>query len=101
MATDEFPRHGTTTETLGKLKPAFVRDGTGTVTAGNASGLNGGAAAVVLVSKSAATKIGCHAPLTRVVSWAHAGIEPSVMGLGPIPAVKKAVSFSTLQILCS
>ena len=92
VSTDEFPRHGTTSETLGKLRPAFIRDGTGTVTAGNASGLNDGAAAVVLVSKSAATEIGCSEPLARVVSWAQAGVDPSVMGLGPIPAVRKAVS---------
>ena len=92
VSTDEFPRHGTTSETLGKLRPVFIRDGTGTVTAGNASGLNDGAAAVVLVSKSAATEIGCSEPLARVVSWAQAGVDPSVMGLGPIPAVRKAVS---------
>ncbi|CAI8021562.1 Acetyl-CoA acetyltransferase, cytosolic [Geodia barretti] len=91
VSTDEFPRHGTTSETLGKLRPAFIRDGTGTVTAGNASGLNDGAAAVVLVSKSAATEIGCSEPLARVVSWAQAGVDPSVMGLGPIPAVRKAL----------
>lgn len=93
---DEFPRHGTTTETLGKLKPAFVKDGTGTVTAGNASGLNDGAAAVVLVAKSAVEKLNCSSPpLGRVVSWAQAGVDPSVMGLGPIPAVRKAVSSSS------
>jgi acetyl-CoA C-acetyltransferase len=91
VSADEFPRHGTTPETLGKLRPAFVRDGTGTVTAGNATGLNDGAAAVVLVSKSAATKMGCSGPLARVVSWAQAGVDPSVMGLGPIPAVRKAL----------
>lgn len=91
VATDEFPRHGTTTTTLGKLRPAFVTDGSGTVTAGNASGLNDGAAAVVLTSKSAAVELGCSAPLARIVSWAHAGVDPSVMGLGPIPAVTKAV----------
>ena len=92
MSVDEFPRHGTTTETLGKLKPAFIRDGTGTVTAGNASGLNDGAAAVVLMARSAVAEVGCSTPLARVVSWAQAGIDPSVMGLGPIPAVRKAVS---------
>ena len=94
VSTDEFPRYGTTAGTLGKLRPAFIKDGTGTVTAGNASGLNDGAAAVVLISKSAASELGCHAPLARVVSWAQAGIDPSVMGLGPIPAVRKAVSAS-------
>ena len=92
MSTDEFPWHGTTAETLGNLRPAFVKDGSGTVTAGNASGLNDGAAAVVLVSKSAADELGCSTPLARIVSWSQAGIDPSVMGLGPIPAVTKAVS---------
>ena len=92
VSTDEFPRHGTNAATLGKLRPAFVKDGTGTVTAGNASGLNDGAAAVVLVSKSVMAELGCSAPLARIVSWAQAGIDPSVMGLGPIPAVTKAVS---------
>ena len=92
VTADEFPRHGTTAETLGKLRPAFIKDGTGTVTAGNASGLNDGAAAVVLASKSAAATLGCSAPLSRIVSWAQAGVDPSVMGLGPIPAVTKAVS---------
>lgn len=94
VSSDEFPRHGTTTETLGKLKPAFIKDGSGTVTAGNASGLNDGAAAIVLVSKSMASQLGCPAPLARVVSWAQAGVDPSVMGLGPIPAIRKAVSMS-------
>ena len=92
MSADEFPRHGTTAEMLGKLRPAFIKDGSGSVTAGNASGLNDGAAAVVLVSKSVASELGCSAPLARVVSWAQAGIDPSVMGLGPIPAITKAVS---------
>ena len=99
VSADEFPRHGTTPETLGKLRPAFVRDGTGTVTAGNASGLNDGAAVVVLVSKSAAIKMGCSGPLARVVSWAQAGVDPSVMGLGPIPAVRKAVSTIRYQFV--
>ena len=93
MSSDEFPRHGTTTETLGKLRPAFIKDGTGTVTAGNSSGLNDGAAAVVLVSRSAAAELGFSPPLARIVSWAQAGTSPSVMGLGPIPAVRKVVSF--------
>lgn len=95
VTSDEFPRHGTTATTLQRLRPAFIKDGSGTVTAGNASGLNDGAAAVVLVSKSAASELGCSAPLCRVVSWAQAGIDPSVMGLGPVPAVTKAVSYYT------
>ena len=78
-------------DALSRLKPAFIQDGSGTVTAGNASGLNDGAAAVVLASRSAVAELGCHAPLARLVSWAQAGVEPSVMGLGPITAIKKAV----------
>ncbi|KAL5457404.1 hypothetical protein EMCRGX_G034656 [Ephydatia muelleri] len=88
---DEFPRHGTTVETLSKLKPAFASDGTGTVTAGNSSGMNDGAAAVVLASKDKVQELQC-TPLARVVSWAQAGVDPSVMGLGPIPAIQKALS---------
>lgn len=99
---DEFPRHGTTVETLAKLKPAFVKDGSGTVTAGNASGINDGAAAVVVASKKTAAQLGCTDPLARVVSWAQAGVDPSVMGLGPIPAIKKAVGGALcLSISCN
>lgn len=90
MEVDEFPRHGTTVDTLSKLRPAFVSDGTGTVTAGNASGMNDGAAAVVLASGAVVQDLQC-TPLARVVSWAQAGVDPSVMGLGPIPAIEKAV----------
>ena len=93
MATDEFPRHGTSLEGLSRLKPAFLQDGSGTVTAGNASGINDGAAAVVLVSGSSLADLGCHAPLARIVCWAQAGVNPSVMGLGPIPAIQIAVCF--------
>ena len=92
MDTDEFPRHGTTAETLGKLRPAFIKDGSGTVTAGNASGINDGAAAVVLASKEAANQLGCSTPLAKIVSWAQVGVDPSIMGMGPAPAIKKAVS---------
>ena len=95
MDTDEFPRHGSSVEVLGRLKPAFIKDGTGSVTAGNASGINDGAAAVVIASKEAASEFlrgGSVAPLARIVSWAQAGVDPSVMGLGPIPAVRSAVS---------
>ena len=91
MDSDEFPRHGTTVEVLGKLRPAFVKDGSGTVTAGNASGLNDGAAVVVLASAESAAKLGAPV-LARVVSWAQAGVDPSIMGMGPEPAVKAAVS---------
>ena len=73
-------------EDMAKLKPAFKKDGS--VTAGNASGINDGAAAVVLMERSAAEKRGAK-PLARLVAYAHAGVEPQVMGLGPIPAVKR------------
>ncbi len=85
---DEYPRHGTTTDTLAKLRPAFDKEGT--VTAGNASGINDGAAAIVLVSSDEAEKRGLK-PLARIASWATAGVEPSIMGSGPIPASRKAL----------
>ncbi len=85
---DEYPRHGTTTETLGKLRPAFNKEGT--VTAGNASGINDGAAAIVLTSSDQAKSRGLN-QLARIASWATAGVEPSVMGSGPIPASRKAL----------
>jgi acetyl-CoA C-acetyltransferase len=85
---DEYPRHGTTAETLAKLRPAFVKEGT--VTAGNASGINDGAAALVLMSGEAAGKKGVK-PLARIASWATAGVDPAVMGSGPIPASRKAL----------
>jgi acetyl-CoA C-acetyltransferase len=85
---DEYPRAGTTVDVLSKLRPAFSKDGT--VTAGNASGINDGAAAVVLMSAAEATRRGI-APLARIVSWATAGVDPAVMGTGPIPASRKAL----------
>jgi acetyl-CoA C-acetyltransferase len=88
VETDEYPRPGTTSETLGKLRPAFVGDGT--VTAGNASGINDGAAALVLMSREEAEKRGVE-PLGRIASWATAGVDPAVMGSGPIPASRKAL----------
>ena len=91
MSADEFPRHGTTAEKLAALKPAFIKDGSGTVTAGNASGLNDGAAAVVLMSAGEMRKRGIEAPLARIVSWAQAGVDPKIMGTGPIPAIRNAV----------
>jgi acetyl-CoA C-acetyltransferase len=87
--TDEFPRHGTTLETLAKLKPAFVRDG-GSVTAGNASGINDGAAAMVLMSADEAKKRGIK-PLATIVSWATTGVDPKVMGIGPVTASQAAL----------
>ncbi len=86
--TDEYPKHGTTAETLAKLRPAFDKEGT--VTAGNASGINDGAAAVVLMGEDEAARRGVK-PLARVVSWATAGVDPAIMGTGPIPASRKAL----------
>jgi acetyl-CoA C-acetyltransferase len=85
---DEYIRHGATIDAMQKLKPAFDKDGT--VTAANASGLNDGAAAAVLMTEAEAEKRGI-TPLVRVVSWATAGVDPSIMGTGPIPASKKAL----------
>src|SRR5688572_25277221 len=87
--TDEHPRAGTTAESLGKLKAAF-KDG-GSVTAGNASGLNDGAAALVIASAGAAEAEGV-APIGRIVSYASAAVDPRVMGIGPVPAVRKALA---------
>src|SRR6516164_3214531 len=85
---DEHPKHGTTLDTIAKLRPAFAKDGT--VTAANASGINDGAAAVVLMKASEAAKRG-KTPLARIVSWAHAGVDPAIMGTGPIPASRAAL----------
>jgi acetyl-CoA C-acetyltransferase len=86
---DEYPKHGTTAESLAKLRPAF--DKAGTVTAGNASGINDGAAALVLMTDKEAATRGLK-PLARIVSWATAGVEPAVMGSGPIPASRAALA---------
>ena len=85
---DEHPKHGTTVEVLAKLRPAFAKDGT--VTAGNASGINDGAAAVVLMTAAEAAKRGL-TPLARIASWAQAGVDPAFMGTGPIPASRRAL----------
>ncbi|HEX2654860.1 MAG TPA: acetyl-CoA C-acetyltransferase [Xanthobacteraceae bacterium] len=85
---DEFPRHGTTLESVAKLKPAFEKEGT--VTPANASGINDGAAALVLMRASQAAKEG-RKVLARIVSWAQAGVDPSIMGTGPIPASRAAL----------
>ncbi|XP_072265417.1 acetyl-CoA acetyltransferase, cytosolic [Pyxicephalus adspersus] len=90
VKTDEFPRHGSTLEAMAKLKPYFLKDGTGTVTPANASGINDGAAAVVLMRQSEANRRHL-SPLARIVCTAQAGLDPSVMGVGPIPAIRKAV----------
>ncbi len=86
--TDEYPKKGVTLEALAKLRPAFEKDGT--VTAGSASGINDGAAAVVLMKASEAAKLG-KTPLARIVSWAQAGVDPAIMGTGPIPASRAAL----------
>jgi len=89
VSADEYPKPDTTMEILGKLRPAFAKDGS--VTAGNASGINDGAAAVVVMSAAEAAKRGI-TPLARIVSWATAGVDPSIMGTGPIPASRKALA---------
>lgn len=86
--TDEHPKHGTTIESVGKLRAAFAKDGT--VTAGNASGINDGAAALVLMTADEAAKRGLK-PLARIAGWAHAGVDPQIMGTGPIPASRAAL----------
>ncbi len=85
---DEFPKHGTTLDGISKLRPAFAKDGT--VTAANASGINDGAAAVVLMKASEAANEN-RKVLARIVSWAHAGVDPAIMGTGPIPASRAAL----------
>jgi len=85
---DEFPRHGTTAETLAKLRPAFKKDGS--VTAGNASGINDGAAAVMVMTERRAKALGL-TPMARIVSYANAGVDPKIMGTGPIPATRKCL----------
>jgi acetyl-CoA C-acetyltransferase len=86
--TDEYPKHGTTLEGISKLRPAFDKEGG--VTAANASGLNDGAAAIVLMSAAQAAKEG-KTVLARIASWAHAGVDPKIMGTGPIPASRAAL----------
>jgi acetyl-CoA C-acetyltransferase len=92
--TDEHPRPGTTAESLGKLKPAFKKEGS--VTAGNASGINDGAAALVVTRAGRAERLGLR-PLARVVSYASAAVDPKVMGIGPVPAVRKALEKASLS----
>jgi len=92
--TDEHVRKGAKIEDMAKLRPAFKKDGS--VTAGNASGINDGAAAIVMMERAAAEKQGLK-PLARLVAYAHAGVEPQVMGLGPIPAVKRVFEKSGLK----
>jgi acetyl-CoA C-acetyltransferase len=87
--TDEFVRMGATLDALAKLRPAFTKDGT--VTAGNASGINDGAAVVVLMTAAEAAKRGI-TPLARIAGWATAGVDPKIMGIGPVPASQKALA---------
>lgn len=93
--TDEHPRAGTKIEALAKLKPAFKKDGT--VTAGNASGINDGAAAILVTSAEAAAAMNMK-PLVKILSYASAGVDPKVMGLGPIPSTRKALEKAGLSI---
>jgi acetyl-CoA C-acetyltransferase len=93
--TDEYPRFGATIEALAKLKPAFKKDGT--VTAGNASGINDGAAAVLVMSKEKADELGIK-PLATIVGFASAGVDPKIMGYGPVPASKKALAKANMTI---
>ncbi|TSK58158.1 Acetyl-CoA acetyltransferase, cytosolic [Bagarius yarrelli] len=94
---DEFPRQGSNMDAMSKLKPCFLKDGSGTVTAGNASGINDGAAAAVLMSQSEAQRRGLH-PTARIVSWAQTGLDPSIMGTGPISAIRKATEKAGWQL---
>ena len=94
--TDEHPKFGTTLEKVAKLKPAFKRDG-GTVTAANASGINDSAAALVVMSKEKADELGIK-PLATIVSYATGGVDPSIMGVGPVPAVTKAMARANMTI---
>jgi acetyl-CoA C-acetyltransferase len=93
--TDEFPRAGTTLEALGHLRAAFKKDGT--VTAGNASGINDGAVALIIMSADKAKELGIR-PLARIRAYGEGGVDPSIMGLGPIPATRKALAKSGLTI---
>jgi acetyl-CoA C-acetyltransferase len=93
--TDEFPRAGVTAEGLSKLKPAFKKDGT--VTAGNASGINDGAAALVIMAAEKAKELGLK-PLAKIVSYGTAGVDPNIMGIGPVQAVKKALERGKLKL---
>ncbi|TSI10657.1 acetyl-CoA C-acetyltransferase [Lysinibacillus sp. BW-2-10] len=92
---DEHIKENTTIETLSSLRPAFIKDGT--VTAGNASGINDGAASVVVASESAVQQNGLN-PIARIVSWGVAGVDPTIMGIGPVPAIKQALERANLTL---
>jgi len=85
---DEFPRHGSTIEKIGSLKPVFKKDGT--VTAGNSSGINDGSAAIMLMTKKKSSELGLK-PMVRIVSWATVGVDPTIMGVGPVTAVRQSL----------
>jgi acetyl-CoA C-acetyltransferase len=93
---DEYPRAGTTAETLGRLKPAFKKEA-GTVTAGNASGINDGAAALIVVSEER-TRLMELAPMAKIISYASAGVDPAYMGMGPVPAIERALEKADLSL---
>lgn len=95
ISEDEYPKHGTTIEKLTKLRPAFKKDGT--VTAGNASGINDGAAILVVMSKEKADQLGLK-PLATIKSYASAGVDPKIMGYGPVPATRKALERAKLTV---
>ena len=97
FGTDEHPRSDTTMESLAKLKPAFKRDASGSVTAGNSSGINDGAAAVLVMSESRARELGLE-PMARMGASAVAGVDPATMGLGPIPASRRAIERAGLSV---
>lgn len=94
---DEHPKPDTTMESLAKLKPAFLRDGTGIVTAGNSSGMNDGASAVVVMSEDKANELGIK-PMVKILSSATAGVDPGIMGMGPVPAIDKALKRAGLTL---
>jgi len=93
--TDEHPRPNTTLEALAKLPPAFKKNGT--VTAGNASGINDGASAVIIMKRSKADELGIK-PMAKIVSYGLAGVDPDIMGIGPVPATKKALERANLTL---
>lgn len=93
---DEYPRTGTTAEALAKLKPAFKKQG-GTVTAGNASGINDGAAALVIASDERA-RLMESTPLAKIVAYSSAGVDPQIMGMGPVPAIQRALERANLKL---
>jgi len=95
VSDDEYPRHGATVDAMAKLKPAFEKEGT--VTAGSASAINDGAAAVVLMERNTAAKRGVK-PMGRLVSYGHAGVDPKIMGIGPVPATRMALQRAGLAL---